>query len=115
MRSQDSPHRLYCSHMSFMFTREDMKEANRLDVFSKQMPENLGRDKGRMDLKGYDLVFFPLLENGHYYVIVFELKNPAIYIPDNMHEDETVVSMKDDANYFKKDTPYKVASINKTF
>ncbi|KAI3822073.1 hypothetical protein L1987_09654 [Smallanthus sonchifolius] len=47
-RSHGSPHRLYCSHMSFiqwMFTREDMTEADRLDVFSKQMLENLGREK----------------------------------------------------------------------
>ncbi|KAI3754456.1 hypothetical protein L1987_54240 [Smallanthus sonchifolius] len=72
----------------------------------------LEKDKGQMDLKGYDLVFFPLLENRHYYVIVFELKNPAIYILNYMHEDETVVSMKDDDNYFKKDTPYKVTENN---
>ncbi|KAD6452987.1 hypothetical protein E3N88_07692 [Mikania micrantha] len=34
--------------------------------------------------------------------------NPGFYLIDNMDPDETVVSMRDHNDYYKKDTPYKV-------
>ncbi|KAL8252132.1 hypothetical protein R6Q59_035825 [Mikania micrantha] len=47
----------------------------------------------------------------HFYIIVLDLKNPGFYLIDNMDPDETVVSMRDHNEYYKKDTPYKVKHI----
>ncbi|KAL8265316.1 hypothetical protein R6Q59_023446 [Mikania micrantha] len=62
-------------------------------------------------LKFYDIVIIPILENDHFYVMAFDLKNPRIYLLDNMDKDETMVSIKDHQDYYKKDTPYKVKHI----
>ncbi|KAL8260092.1 hypothetical protein R6Q59_028045 [Mikania micrantha] len=55
---------------------QDKSEAQRTDNIKNQQLQ---------DLKSFDLVFFPILEGNHFYVIVFEFKNPAIYLLDNMH------------------------------
>ncbi|KAL8209499.1 hypothetical protein R6Q57_006231 [Mikania cordata] len=70
----------------------------------------VGGIKEVQDLKPYDLVFFQILERKHFYVVVFELKNPAIYLLDNMQQGETVVTMKDDKDYSLESIPYKMAS-----
>ncbi|KAL8252281.1 hypothetical protein R6Q59_035974 [Mikania micrantha] len=56
---------------------------------NKMMLQAVGEMKQLQDLKSFDLVFFPILESNHFYVIVFELKNPAIYLLDNMHPGES--------------------------
>ncbi|KAD7479091.1 hypothetical protein R6Q59_006445 [Mikania micrantha] len=72
------------------------------------MLQAVGGMKQLQDLKSFDLVFFPILEGNHFYVIVFEFKNPAIYVLDNMQHGVSPVTYKDDSDYHKKSTPYKV-------
>ncbi|KAD4584565.1 hypothetical protein E3N88_22166 [Mikania micrantha] len=56
-----------------------------------------------------EIFFLQTLEPGnHFYVIVFEFKNPAIYVLDNMQHGVSPVTYKDDSDYHKKSTPYKV-------
>lgn len=38
-------------------------------------------------LKDVELVFFPIISKNHFYLICFNLKNPAIDIIDNMKRD----------------------------
>jgi Ulp1 family protease len=40
----------------------------------------------RMNMKTFDLVLFPIIEDDHYYLICFALKNVAIEVVDNMDE-----------------------------
>ncbi|KAL8205249.1 hypothetical protein R6Q57_008800 [Mikania cordata] len=75
---------------------------------NKMMLQAVGRMKQLQDLKSFDLVFFPILEGNHFYVIVFKFTNPAIYLLDNMHHGVSPVTYKDDSDYHKKSTPYKV-------
>ncbi|KAD3336645.1 hypothetical protein E3N88_32164 [Mikania micrantha] len=112
LRSPESPHRLFCGHRTFMdwmFNKDDVNDDMRLVTLNKMMLHAVGGIKELQDLKPYDLVFFPILERKHFYAIVFELKNPAIYLLDNMQQGETVVTIKDDEDYSLKSIPYKVA------
>ncbi|KAD3337315.1 hypothetical protein E3N88_32835 [Mikania micrantha] len=111
LRSPDSPYRLFCGHRVFlkwMFTAPKTDESVRLVALTKMMFDAVGRVESMRALKSYDIVIIPLLENDHFYVMTFDLKNPGIYLLDNMDRDETIVSIKDHKDYYKKDTPYKV-------
>ncbi|KAC9372038.1 hypothetical protein E3N88_45945 [Mikania micrantha] len=111
LRSPDPLYRLFCGHRVFlkwMFTAPKTDESIRLVALTKMMFEAVGRIENMRDLKGYDIVIIPILENDHFYVMGFDLKNPGIYLLDNMDKDETIVSIKDHQDYYKKDTPYKV-------
>ncbi|KAD7117305.1 hypothetical protein E3N88_04573 [Mikania micrantha] len=111
LRSPDSPYRLFCGHRVFlkwMFTTPKTDESIRLVALMKMMFEAIGRIENTRDLKSYDIVIIRILENDHFYVMAFDLKNPGIYLVDNMDKDETVISIKDHQDYYKKDTPYKL-------
>ncbi|KAL8249276.1 hypothetical protein R6Q59_006144 [Mikania micrantha] len=98
LRSPDSQYRLLCVHRVFlkwMFTAPKTDESIRLVALTKMMYEAVGRIENMRDLKSYDIVIIPILENDHFYVMTFDLKNPGIYLVDNMDKDETVVSIKD--------------------
>ncbi|KAL8226475.1 hypothetical protein R6Q57_016307 [Mikania cordata] len=83
-------------------------ESVRLGALTEMMFEAVGRMESMRALKSYDIVIFPILENNHFYVMAFDLKNPGIYLLDNMDKIETMVSIRDHKDYYKKDTPYKV-------
>ncbi|KAI3786742.1 hypothetical protein L1987_40650 [Smallanthus sonchifolius] len=60
-----------------------------------------------MDLRGIDMVFMPMLEHDHYYLIVFELKHTSISVIDNFSDAYPLVHLNDHENYFEKDSAYK--------
>ncbi|KAK9061932.1 hypothetical protein SSX86_019116 [Deinandra increscens subsp. villosa] len=114
-RSRDSPHRLFCRAFRVqgdkMWEDKDVDNSTRKKWFSKVMFQNVGKVESRRGMKCFDLVVFPILENSHYYLVVFELKNPGIYLIDNMHSDETVVACKDKKEFHQKDTGYKLKDL----
>ncbi|KAL8237432.1 hypothetical protein R6Q59_018513 [Mikania micrantha] len=106
-----SPTRLFCGPYIFrewMFLRKPLYDSVRLVAFSKSMFAAVGRREELRNLRTYDLVMFPILDNGHFYVMAVDLKEPKMFLIDNMEETESVVSMKDNADYKLKDKPYKV-------
>ncbi|KAD4887920.1 hypothetical protein E3N88_19992 [Mikania micrantha] len=92
-------------------TKDDVNDDLCLVTLNKMMLHAVGGIKEVQDLKPYDLAFFPILERKHFYAVVFELKNPAIYLLNNMQQGETVVTMKDDKGYSLKSIPYKVSCL----
>ncbi|KAL8188861.1 hypothetical protein R6Q57_029616 [Mikania cordata] len=91
-----------------MLNKDDVNDDMRLVTLNKMMLHAVDGIKEVQDLKPCDLVFFPILERKHFYAMVFELKNPAIYLLDNMQQGETVVTIKDDEDYSLKSIPYKM-------
>ncbi|KAD4179190.1 hypothetical protein E3N88_27781 [Mikania micrantha] len=99
----------------------DLTKEDEMDKFATNMNGVLAgvlkemafaKDKPDMNnLKIFDMVFFPILEFNHYYLLVFELKNCAISVIDNFHESIPLVGVKDSADYYLKDSPYKVKDI----
>ncbi|KAD0618057.1 hypothetical protein E3N88_43972 [Mikania micrantha] len=95
----------------WVLNQEGISHQERLDKFSTNMDGLIKGDLKLSDLKLFDMVFFPVLEFNHYYLIVFELKNSAISVIDNFHESIPLVGLRDNTNYYLKDSPYKVKDV----
>ncbi|KAL8201834.1 hypothetical protein R6Q57_010981 [Mikania cordata] len=109
-RSPNSPYRLFFrtnnkKQIDWMLNKEGVDPKQRLEKFTTNMSGMIGANN---NLKAFDMVFFPILELSHYYLLVFELKNYAISVIDNFHESIPLVGVKDNADYYMKDSPYKV-------
>ncbi|KAM0043042.1 putative Ulp1 protease family catalytic domain, papain-like cysteine peptidase superfamily [Helianthus debilis subsp. tardiflorus] len=59
------------------------------------------------DFRNHDIVFFPILEHKHFYLLVFELRDPGIYVVDNDKARQGQV-IEDSVYYLHKDTAYKI-------
>ncbi|KAL8266088.1 hypothetical protein R6Q59_003432 [Mikania micrantha] len=104
-----------------MLNQDDVDPNQRVDKFATNMNgviagviKEIAFPKDKPDinnLKMFDMVLFPILEFNHYYLLVFELKNCAISVIDNFHESIPLVGVKDSADYYLKDSPYKVKEI----
>ncbi|KAK1368997.1 hypothetical protein POM88_035089 [Heracleum sosnowskyi] len=91
-RSVDSPHRFFCTTYNTIGTFSRRSEENRLTDVAllkenqyRRFKENLDHvlQKHSVDIKNIDLIFFPIHDINHYYVICFNLKIPTIEILDN--------------------------------
>ncbi|KAL8260976.1 hypothetical protein R6Q59_025025 [Mikania micrantha] len=122
-RSPNSPYRLFCRSnviIDWLLNQNDVDPNQRVDKFATNrngviagVVKEMGFAKDKPDinnLKMFDMVFFPILEFNHYYLLVFELENCAILVIDNFHESIPLVGVKDSADYYLKDSPYKVVS-----
>ncbi|KAD2805842.1 hypothetical protein E3N88_39219 [Mikania micrantha] len=113
-RSTGSPHRLFCGTNAipgWVLNQEGVNHQERFDKFSTNMDDLIKGDLKLSDLKLFDMVFFPVLEFNHYYLIVFELRNSAISVIDNFHESIPLVGLRDNKDYYFKDSPYKVKDV----
>ncbi|KAL9992575.1 putative Ulp1 protease family catalytic domain, papain-like cysteine peptidase superfamily [Helianthus debilis subsp. tardiflorus] len=59
------------------------------------------------DFRNQDIVFFPILEHKHFYLLVFELRDPGIYVIDNDKARQGQL-IEDSVYYLHKDTAYKI-------
>ncbi|KAL8243382.1 hypothetical protein R6Q59_009640 [Mikania micrantha] len=64
-----------------------------------------------LDLKPVDIVFFPIIEYNHYYLVIFELRNSGICVIDNFDDSVPLVGLRDNEDYFQKDSPYKLKDL----
>ncbi|KAD6454917.1 hypothetical protein E3N88_09623 [Mikania micrantha] len=114
MAGNEQAKRLFCGPFVFkewMLKQKRVDPSIRLAAFEKCIYQAIGRVEKLKNLKQYEVIIFPLIEMNHFYIIVQDLKNPGFYLIDNMDPDETVVSIIDHNDYYKKDTPYKVKHI----
>ncbi|KAD3337024.1 hypothetical protein E3N88_32544 [Mikania micrantha] len=95
----------------WVLNQERVNHQERLDKFTENMDGLVKGDLKLADLKLFDMVFFPVLEFNHYYLINFELKNSAISVIDNFHESIPLVGLRYNADYYLKDSPYKVKDV----
>ncbi|KAJ0797195.1 putative Ulp1 protease family catalytic domain, papain-like cysteine peptidase superfamily [Helianthus annuus] len=58
------------------------------------------------DFRKQDIVLFPILEQKHFYLLVFELWDPGIYVVNN-DKGRQAQPIEDSVYYLHKDTPYK--------
>lgn len=82
----------------------------RLEKFRKNLSIVLKGQDNKMDLQSTDILVIPVLERGHFYLVCFDLRKPALEVIDNMHTRTSWVSMKDDARFAGKGVPYKIVS-----
>ncbi|KAM0055375.1 putative papain-like cysteine peptidase superfamily [Helianthus debilis subsp. tardiflorus] len=111
LRSPGSDKRLFCDTNVMtigILEHKKMDEAGRLDVIASSIKELLKGSEDKPNLTAFRVVLIPIVENGHYYLICFDLKNPAIEVIDNIHETKSFVGLQDNDDYNKKDTVLKV-------
>ncbi|KAI3502757.1 hypothetical protein L1887_31047 [Cichorium endivia] len=85
LQSTGSPSRLFCktSITTMYMEDENINDDKRLDLFMENFFDSVGNDNDKRTLKGIDLVFFPVVQRRHIYVLVFNIKEPAFQIIDN--------------------------------
>ncbi|KAL8227735.1 hypothetical protein R6Q57_015319 [Mikania cordata] len=95
----------------WIITSTKESDEERLAFFESHLHHVLEDNDELYSLRSFDVVLFPIFEERHYYLVCIDLKNPSI----NMHESQTIVGFRDDPDYMKKDTPYKVLGYNEEF
>jgi hypothetical protein len=63
------------------------KEKKYLDEQIKQFMDIINKDETSNKLRDVNMVFFPIIAHGHYYVIVFDLEKDHAIIRDNSISD----------------------------
>ncbi|KAK9050657.1 hypothetical protein SSX86_030373, partial [Deinandra increscens subsp. villosa] len=81
----------------------DIADASGLDTFVNNMDRHVSFNNLTSDLKGVDMVFFPVEEADLYYLIVFELKYPAISVIDTMCQNKPLIQLIDHGCYQEND------------
>ncbi|KAJ9547355.1 hypothetical protein OSB04_019898 [Centaurea solstitialis] len=93
-RNRDSPRRYFfpANMIEKLSTNNLIKDYN---TFTRNLSAASKNNMEVVRMKNIDLVFFPMLRSGHYFVVVFNLKNPSVVILDNMvsaqSDDETML------------------------
>ncbi|KAI3813617.1 hypothetical protein L1987_18345 [Smallanthus sonchifolius] len=100
----------FCSKVSGMLNKTDSSMDECYAKFRRNMYGGISRKK-IMKMKQVDIILFPILEHGHYYLVNFELKIGAITVIDNFHESIALVGLKDSEDYLLKDSTYKIKAL----
>uniref|UniRef100_A0A166GCN9 Ubiquitin-like protease family profile domain-containing protein n=1 Tax=Daucus carota subsp. sativus TaxID=79200 RepID=A0A166GCN9_DAUCS len=91
LRAPVSPYRLFCYIETTLSTLNASDEATveeKYLIFETNMDHVL--TSNRTTLAEVDMVFFPIHRVNHYYVVCYNLKNPAIEILDNRVSERTI-------------------------
>ncbi|KAK1364529.1 hypothetical protein POM88_040090 [Heracleum sosnowskyi] len=87
-KADESPMRLFCTIGCVHPTLDDTKSVSlTYPLFADNMDEILKRFK-REKLDDTDMVFFPIYAYEHFYLICYNLKNPAYELIDNVKREE---------------------------
>ncbi|KAK9074975.1 hypothetical protein SSX86_003294 [Deinandra increscens subsp. villosa] len=108
--TKNAPKHLCCyttTVIEWMYKTNTTKK-QRLEKFAGNLKHVLSWNKKLLDLKSFDTIVIPILENQHFYLVCFDLDAPGIAVIDNMDEATTPIIMKDANAYQKKGTPFKV-------
>ncbi|KAK1414615.1 hypothetical protein QVD17_30364 [Tagetes erecta] len=97
-----------CFVVDWMLHSKSEDHASRSVAFTKNMLGTLSGSVHEMDLESVDLLFIPIVEHKHFYLVVFDLKDKVINVIDNIKENLSLVGYTDDEEYHNKSTPYKV-------
>ncbi|KAK1412925.1 hypothetical protein QVD17_34535 [Tagetes erecta] len=109
-KAPESPRRLFCDTkvvVEWMLADVNCDETRRMTKFQANIQGALEAATVQ-DLLKIDMVFFTMLEQNHYYIVVFDLKNPAITVIDNLGSSNAIANPIDSPHFFEKDTPYKL-------
>ncbi|KAJ0507106.1 putative papain-like cysteine peptidase superfamily [Helianthus annuus] len=110
-RDPSLPRRLFCVHttvVDWMLSLETDPSASRLSAFESGLKSSLCGREHLLDLKDIDMLFVPLVEEKHFYLLVFDLEREHIYLVDHMSNGESDVFLRDHVEYVLKTTPFKV-------
>ncbi|KAI7732333.1 hypothetical protein M8C21_010072, partial [Ambrosia artemisiifolia] len=82
-KSRESDYRLFCTAPMIEKDTYDKDEQARVDEFTKNMTDVL-RKENLKTIKKFDLVFVPIIQSKHYYLMCFNIKEPKTILIDNI-------------------------------
>ncbi|KAJ0781618.1 putative papain-like cysteine peptidase superfamily [Helianthus annuus] len=91
-----------------MLTLETDPTGSRMSAFECGLKTSRSGRHHLVDLHDFDMVFVPVLEVDHYYLIVFDLEDERIYLVDHLGDRGSGVLLRDNETYILKTTPFKV-------
>ncbi|KAM0044428.1 putative Ulp1 protease family catalytic domain, papain-like cysteine peptidase superfamily [Helianthus debilis subsp. tardiflorus] len=91
----------------WMLTSEEGGVEARMHKFRLGIKGAVNIGENVPDFRNQDIVFFPILEHKHFYLLVFELRDPGIYVVDNDKARQGQL-IEDSVYYLHKDTAYKI-------
>ncbi|KAJ0533196.1 putative papain-like cysteine peptidase superfamily [Helianthus annuus] len=94
-----------------MLTLETDPTGSRVSAFECGLKTSLSGRHHLVDLHNFDMVFVPVLEVDHYYLVVFDLEDERIYLIDHLGDRGSGVLLSDNETYILKPTPFKVKEI----
>ncbi|KAJ0786949.1 putative papain-like cysteine peptidase superfamily [Helianthus annuus] len=94
-----------------MLTLETDRTRSRVSAFECGLKTNLSGRHHLVDLHDFDMVFVPVLEVDHDYLVVFDLEDERIYFIDHLGDRGSGVLLRDNETYILKTTPFKVKEI----
>ncbi|KVI07904.1 hypothetical protein Ccrd_013731, partial [Cynara cardunculus var. scolymus] len=93
LRSHDSSRRYFYPtdvSMNRIIRDRYLDVHQRYESFKNNVSSYTINDKGLISMHNIDLIFFPIVEDTFYYMVVFDLKHPSIVIIDSTDRDVTV-------------------------
>ncbi|KAK9053466.1 hypothetical protein SSX86_030100 [Deinandra increscens subsp. villosa] len=112
-RSDDSPLRVYCPPDiigGFLLHNQQSDESRRITTFSDNLFNHLKASQISTELKGVDMIFFPAQDSESFFLMVFDLKYPAISVIDSFPTSDSLVKLSDSDCYFDKDMAHKMVT-----
>ncbi|MFS8019787.1 putative papain-like cysteine peptidase superfamily [Helianthus anomalus] len=85
-----------------MLILETDPSVSRVSAFECGLKTNLSRRHHLVDLHDFDMVFVPVLEVDHYYLVVFNLEDERIYLIDHLGNRGSGVLIRDNETYILK-------------
>ncbi|KAK9052528.1 hypothetical protein SSX86_029157 [Deinandra increscens subsp. villosa] len=107
------PKRLFFYIETFdrIIKQKQLNDDQRMAIFNTNVNELLYGYENRHDMKVYEILLVPIIDNNHYYLICFDLKHEVIEVIDNMKEETSLVGLVDDPEYDLKDIVFKVKDV----
>ncbi|KAD3067820.1 hypothetical protein E3N88_35700 [Mikania micrantha] len=97
--------------VDWMLNNMESSKDKRYNKFKSNIQGALRKNIELLDLKPLVMVFFPIMEYNHYYLVIFELRNPRIFVSDNFDDSVPLVGLRNHEDYFQKDSPYKLKDL----
>ncbi|KAJ0598191.1 putative papain-like cysteine peptidase superfamily [Helianthus annuus] len=91
-----------------MLSLETDPAGSRVCAFECGLKTSLVGRHHLVDLRAFDMVFVPMLEGDHYYLVVFDLEAECIHLVDHLGDSGPGALLRDDKTYIMKSTPFKV-------
>ncbi|MFS7949592.1 hypothetical protein Hanom_Chr06g00573381 [Helianthus anomalus] len=95
------PRRLFCVHTI----------GSRVSAFECGLKTSLSGRHHLVDLNDFDMVFVPVLEVDHYYLVVFDLEEERINLIAHLGDRGSGGLLRDNESYILKTTPFEVKLI----
>ena len=78
------------------------------NTFAKNMYNSMMNDLSWSNMKNFEMVYFPVFMESDYFIVVFNLKNPAIHALDHLAQSLILGDGGDNEIYEQKDPAYKL-------